>query len=52
MEHPAELGPPLLLAVAATSFVFEVFAGLRGGADAFAQDSFRQRERAFLRRER
>ncbi|WP_046869345.1 hypothetical protein [Microvirga massiliensis] len=47
--HPDGLGPPLLLAVAATAFVFEIFAGLRGGTDLFAQDSFRWREKAWLR---
>ena len=48
-SHPDGLGPPLLLAVAATSFVFEVFAGLWGGTDLFNQDSFRWREKAWRR---
>jgi len=42
---PPEVGPPLLLAVAATAFVFEVFSALRGGADAHSLDSLGIRQR-------
>lgn len=41
---PPEIGPPLLLAVAATAFVFEIYAGLRGGADANHYDSLGLRQ--------
>ena len=32
-------GPPMLFAVAATAFVFEIYSALRGGADANSYDS-------------
>lgn len=41
---PSELGPPLLLAVAVTTTVFEVYAARRGGADASAHDSLHLRQ--------
>lgn len=43
-DNLVEPGPPMLLAVSATAFMFEVFAALRGGADANTLDSLRLRE--------